>query len=221
MLQDRSGAVHARAAAKLVTPGNIEDDLGNLADCDWIVEAVLERLDVKQALYRKLEAVRRPGSAVSLQHLHHPAARSDRGHAGDAFRRDFLITHFFNPPRYMRLLEIVAGRRPHPTRSRRWRAFADLALGKTVVRCKDRPGFIANRLGIFWMQTGVIEAIDAGLTVEEADAVMGKPFGIPKTGVFGLLDLVGLDLMPHVNAHRCARAAQEPMRSTPSIATCR
>jgi 3-hydroxyacyl-CoA dehydrogenase len=119
---------------------------------------------------------------------------------GEAFARDFLITHFFNPPRYMRLLEIVTGTRTDEQLAQTVGHFADLALGKSVVRCKDSPGFIANRLGVYWLQVGVIEAIDLGLTVEEADAVIGKPMGIPKTGVFGLIDLVGLDLMPHINA---------------------
>ena len=118
----------------------------------------------------------------------------------EAFRRDFLITHFFNPPRYMRLLEIVAGPDTAPDTVAAVAEFADVALGKSVVRCEDSPGFIANRLGIYWMQLALIEAIDQGLTVEEADAIIGRPMGIPKTGVFGLMDLVGIDLGPHVNA---------------------
>ena len=118
----------------------------------------------------------------------------------EAFRRDFLITHFFNPPRYMRLLEIVAGPETAPETVAAVAAFADVALGKSVVRCEDSPGFIANRLGIYWMQVALNEAIDLGLTVEEADAIVGRPMGIPKTGVFGLMDLVGIDLGPHVSA---------------------
>ncbi len=119
---------------------------------------------------------------------------------GEQFKRDFLITHFFNPPRYMRLLEVVPGPHTDPATVPAVSAFADVALGKSVVRCNDAPGFIANRVGNYWLQVAVVEAFDAGVTVEEADAVIGRPFGIPKTGVFGLLDLVGLDLMPHVNA---------------------
>jgi 3-hydroxyacyl-CoA dehydrogenase len=199
MLKTEPAPFMSPRAAKLVTPGNIEDHLGELADSDWIVEAVVERLDVKQALYRKLDAVRRPGTAVSSNTSTIPLAHLIQG-SSDAFQRDFLITHFFNPPRYMRLLEIVTGPATDPQLARAVGEFADRVLGKSIVQCKDSPGFIANRLGVYWMQLGVVEAVELGLTVEEADAVIGKPMGIPKTGVFGLIDLVGLDLMPHVNA---------------------
>lgn len=186
-------------AAKLVQPGNLEDDLGQLAECDWIVEAVLERIDIKQALYRKLETVRRPGTAVSSNTSTIGLKILAEG-MPEAFRRDFLITHFFNPPRYMRLLEIVAGPESNPETIDSIAEFGDVCLGKNIVRCEDSPGFIANRLGIFWMQTAVVEAFDMGLTVEEVDAIVGPPMGIPKTGIFGLMDLVGIDLGPHVNA---------------------
>ncbi len=199
MLKTEPAPFMSTRAAKLVTPGNIEDDLPQLASCDWIVEAIIERLDLKQDLYRKIDAVRRPGSAVSSNTSTIPLAKLTEG-MPESFKRDFLITHFFNPPRYMRLLELVTGPQTDPDLASKVASFSDLMLGKSVVNAKDSPGFIANRLGVFWLQTGVIEAIDAGLTVEEADAVMGKPFGIPKTGVFGLIDLVGLDLMPHINA---------------------
>jgi 3-hydroxyacyl-CoA dehydrogenase len=190
--------MHA-GAAKLIEPGNLDDDLGKLADCDWIVEAVLERTDIKQALYRKLETVRRPGSAVS-SNTSTIALKVLTDGMPESFRKDFLITHFFNPPRYMRLLEIVAGPESNPETVEAVATFADIRLGKTIVRCEDSPGFIANRLGIFWMQTAVVEAFDLGLTVEEVDAIVGPPMGIPKTGIFGLMDLVGIDLGPHVNA---------------------
>ncbi|BAF88971.1 putative 3-hydroxyacyl-CoA dehydrogenase [Azorhizobium caulinodans ORS 571] len=197
LLKAEPAAFMSKRSAKLVKAGNIEDDLPALAECDWIVEAVVERLDVKQALYRKIDAVRKPGTAVSSNTSTIPLAALTEG-LSDGFRRDFLITHFFNPPRYMRLLEIVSGPETDPATVARVSAFADVKLGKTVVTCKDTPGFIANRLGTYWMQLAVGEAFALGLTVEEADSVMGRPFGIPKTGVFGLLDLVGLDLMPHV-----------------------
>ena len=187
------------AAAKLVETGNIDDDLARIADCDWIIEAVVERLDVKQALYRRIDAVRRPGAAVSSNTSTIPLARLVDGMA-EGFARDFLITHFFNPPRYMRLLELVTGPRTDAAVASRVARFADVSLGKSVVACHDSPGFIANRIGTYWLQLGLTCAMDLGLSVEEADAVMSKPVGIPKTGVFGLLDLVGLDLMPHITA---------------------
>lgn len=189
----------SKSAVRLVTPGNTEDDLEKLADCDWIIEAVVEKLDVKQALYRRVDAVRKTGSVVSSNTSTIPFAALTKG-LGEKFARDFLITHFFNPPRYMRLLEIVTGPQTRADALEAVERFCDFKLGKSIVHCKDRPGFIGNRLGIFWMQTAVVEAFDQGLEVEEADAVMGKPLGFPKTGVFGLLDLVGLDLMPHIHA---------------------
>jgi 3-hydroxyacyl-CoA dehydrogenase len=199
MLKTEPAPFMSTRAAQLVTAGNIEDDLGKLADCDWIVEAVIERLDIKQALYRKIDAVRRPGTAVSSNTSTIPLALLVADQS-EPFKRDFLITHFFNPPRYMRLLEIVTSRATNPELAAAVEACADLVLGKSIVHCKDSPGFIANRLGVYWLQIGLIEALDAGLSVEEADAVIGRPMGIPKTGVFGLIDLVGLDLMPHINA---------------------
>ena len=187
------------SAAKLIECGNIEDHLARVAECDWIVEVVLERLDVKQALYHKLQAVRRPGTAISSNTSTIPLKTLIEG-MPDAFARDFMITHFFNPPRYMRLMELVTGPATHQDLAAKVATFCDVKLGKSVVPCHDSPGFIANRLGVFWMTGAVTETPEIGLTVEEADAIMGSPFGVPKTGVFGLSDLVGLDLMPHVNA---------------------
>jgi 3-hydroxyacyl-CoA dehydrogenase len=186
-----------RRNARLVTTGNIEDHLPLIADCDWIVEAVVERLDIKQDLYRKLDAVRRPGSIVSTNTSTLPLKLLLEG-MPESFARDFLVTHFFNPPRYMRLLEVVGGPATRTDALEAVGRFADLKLGKSVVRCKDTPGFIANRIGTYWIQAAINHAVDLGLTVEEADAVAGRPMGVPKTGVFGLVDLVGLDLMPHI-----------------------
>jgi 3-hydroxyacyl-CoA dehydrogenase len=189
----------SREAMTLVTPGNLEDDLERLAGVDWIVEAVVEKLDVKQALYARIEKVRKPGTVVSSNTSTLPLARLTEG-LPKSFRHGFLITHFFNPPRYMRLLEVVAGPDTRPAAVERIGSFADQRLGKSVVRCKDTPGFIANRIGSFWLQAAFCEAFENGLPVEEADLVLGRPLGIPKTGVFGLADLVGIDLLPHVAA---------------------
>ena len=188
--------MHRRAAGR-IDAGNLEDDLSRAGEADWIVEAVVERLDVKRDLYARLDAVRKPGAIVSSNTSTIPLARLTEG-ASAALQRDFAITHFFNPPRYMRLLEIVRGPATRPELVDQLRDFADRRLGKGVVECKDTPGFIANRIGVFWLQCALIEAIEAGLGVEQADAALGPAAGIPKTGVFGLLDLIGLDLMPHV-----------------------
>jgi 3-hydroxyacyl-CoA dehydrogenase len=195
MLKTEPAPFMSKAAARLVETGNIDDHLGRVAECDWVIEAVVERLDIKQSLYAKLEAVKRPGTAVSSNTSTIPLAQLTEGRS-DAFKRDFLITHFFNPPRYMRLLELVTSPATDPALAARVEAFADRALGKSVVHAKDTPGFIANRIGIYWLSVGVTSAMDLGLTVEEADQIGGRPMGVPKTGVFGLIDLVGVDLMP-------------------------
>jgi 3-hydroxyacyl-CoA dehydrogenase len=193
----RPAPLMAAERARLITPGNLEDDLALLGDCDWIVEAVLERADVKQQVYRAVDAVRRPGAIVSSNTSTIPLVQLIDG-LPESFARDFLITHFFNPPRYMRLLELVAGRSTRPAAVAAVRAFADLELGKSVVDCKDTPAFIANRIGTYWIEAALREAFAGGLLVEEVDALAGKAFGFPKTGVFGLLDLVGIDLSPHI-----------------------
>ena len=188
--------MHKRNIA-LITARNIDDDMGEIALCDWIIEAIVEQPEAKRALYRRIDAVRRPGSVVSSNTSTIPLATLIADFP-DGFAEDFLITHFFNPPRYQRLLEIVAGVKTRAEALTAIEEFADLKLGKTPIRCKDTPGFIANRIGIYWLQCAVAQALDLGVTVEEADAVLGGPMGAPKTGVFGLLDMVGIDLMPHI-----------------------
>ncbi len=193
----KPAAFMKKSSAKLVTPGNIEDDLGALQDCDWIIEAVTERVDIKHEIYAKVDAHRKGGSIVSSNTSTIPLAMLTDG-LGDAFAADFVVTHFFNPPRYMPLLELVAGPQTRAEAIEAVTDFCDRQLGKGVVRCNDRPGFIGNRLGVFWGLTAISAATELGLAVEEADAILGKPMGIPKTGVFGMTDLVGLDLMPLV-----------------------
>ena len=189
-----SGFIH-KTRAKLVTCGNLEDNLDQLKDCDWIIEAVLEKLEVKQEVYRKINAVRKPGCVVSSNTSTLPIHTLVNGFE-ESFARDFMITHFFNPPRFMRLLEVVRGEKTSEESFKAIEHFADVTLGKGIVECKDTPGFIANRIGVYWMMLALLEAIRLGVTPEQADAVMGKPVGIPKTGVFGLFDLIGIDLMP-------------------------
>ena len=188
--------MHPRNAAR-IRPGNLEDHLDWLADCDLVIEAVLENLEIKKDLYQKIDAHRRADCIVtsntSTIPLDHLVADMPEG-----FRAHFAVTHFFNPPRYMRLLELVGGPDTGAEVISSLREFGDQLLGKSVVDCKDTPGFIANRIGILWMGVAVRFAFEDGITVEEADSVIGKPMGIPKTGIFGLLDLVGIDLQPHV-----------------------
>lgn len=195
---DPAPLMHKRNA-KLITPGNIEDDLDKLGEADWIVEVVIERLDIKHQTFEKIEANRKAGSIVTSNTSTIPLAKLMEG-MPDSLQQDFAITHFFNPPRYLRLLEIVAGEKTRPEVVATLQEFCDTRLGKGVVMAKDTPGFIANRIGTLWMQAAVNATVDHGMTVEEADLVGGRPMGVPKTGIFGLIDLVGVDLMPHIAA---------------------
>jgi len=188
-----AGFTH-KEKAKLVTCGNLEDDLKLLADCDWIIEVVLEKLEVKQDVYRKIDSVRKPTAVISSNTSTLPLHELMNG-LPDSFQQQFMITHFFNPPRFMRLLEVVKGPKTSQSAYDAVCQFSDIHLGKGVVACKDTPGFIGNRIGVYWLMLGLLEAMRLNVTPEQADAVMGRPVGIPKTGVFGLFDLIGIDLM--------------------------
>ena len=204
--------MHPRFARRILA-GNLEDDLALLADCDWVIEVVIEDLAIKQALYAKLDAVLSADAIVTSNTSTIPLAALSEG-MSDARRARFAITHFFNPPRYQTLLELVSGPATLPEVRDQLRDLCDQRLGKTVVLCRDAPGFIGNRIGVYWTLTAVNAAMDLGLTVEEADALMGPAFGIPKTGVFGLVDLVGWDLMPLIGASLSANLpAQDAFHS--------
>lgn len=192
------GALMDVSVAERIQIGNIDDDLEMLAEADWIIEVVVERLDIKQDLYRRIEQVRATDAVVSSNTSTIPLETLMEGMLG-TLREHFVVTHFFNPPRHMRLLELVSSDETRPEVAERVDAFIDHCMGKTVIRCNDRPGFIANRLGVYWMQVALQEAVALGLSVEDADAVM-QVCGFPKTGIFGLWDLVGIDLMPEVTA---------------------
>ncbi len=213
MLKSDPAPFMDRSDARRIATGNIEDHLDLLGDADWIVEAVVEDVEIKQALYRRIDPVRKKGAIVSSNTSTIPWHVLTGGMPED-FARDFLITHFFNPPRYMRLLEVAAGPATRPDALAAVSDFADRKLGKSVVPCNDTPGFIANRIGTFWLSSAIGAALEGGVTVEEADALMGRPIGAPKTGVFGLIDLVGLDLMPLVGRSlRDALPADDPLRA--------
>ena len=169
--QRKVGGFMDPAFAERIVTGSVDEDLPLLADADWIIEAVAERLDVKQPLYRRVDAVRAPGSIVSSNTSTFPLATLTEG-LPESFARDFLITHFFNPPRTMRLLELIAGPRTRAGALETIRDFGDRRLGKSVVICRDTPGFIANRIGNYWMSAAVNEAIALGLDVEVADAAL-------------------------------------------------
>ena len=194
--ENQPGLLHEKNLERITT-GNIEDDLQRLSDIDWITEAVVERLDIKKNLYREIDAVRKPGSIVSSNTSTIPIALLVEDMPED-FRAEFAITHFFNPVRYMRLLEIVRGEHTRQDVIDCLAQFNESRMGKGIVLCNDTPGFLGNRVGVFAIQTALHSAFRMGLKPEEADAVFGRPLGIPKTGVFGLYDLIGIDLMGDV-----------------------
>ena len=175
--------------------GNIEDDINKLKDYDWIIEVVIEKLEIKQELYKKLEKIRKQNAIISSNTSTLPLKELIQGFS-DSFKENFLITHFFNPPRYMKLLEFVESKYNNKRNIKIIRKFIEEKLGKAIVDCRDTPGFIANRIGCFWLECSLNEAIKAGIKIEEADAALSKPIGVPRTGAFGLWDLIGIDLMP-------------------------
>ncbi|MEC8245899.1 MAG: 3-hydroxyacyl-CoA dehydrogenase NAD-binding domain-containing protein, partial [Pseudomonadota bacterium] len=198
LASDPPQLMHKRNAGRIIT-GSITGDFDRLTSCDWIIEAVVERLDIKKDLYARLDATIGPDCIVSSNTSTIPI-RLLVEDMPSAFRERFAITHYFNPVRYMRLLELVRGTDTRDDVIDRLADFNDRILGKGVVRCADTPGFLGNRVGVFALQVGIDEAMRCGLGVEQADALMGRPMGIPKTGVFGLYDLIGIDLMVDVVA---------------------
>ena len=189
--------LHQRCNVDLIKTGTIEDDFDKLAECDWIVEAIVEQLDVKRNLYRRLDDVISKNCIVTSNTSTIPI-KLLVAEMPTAFQERFAITHYFNPVRYMRLLELVRGEKTRSDVMEKLSDFNDEVLGKGVVPCKDTPGFLGNRVGVFALQVGMDEAFKQRLSIEDADALMGRPMGIPKTGVFGLYDMIGVDLMSDV-----------------------
>ena len=177
--------------------GNINDNFDVVKDADWIVEAVVERIDIKHDIYEKIFKNRKPGAIVSSNTSSIPIkVLSEK--LSETEKKDFCITHFFNPVRYMGLLEIVKNENNDLNKINSLKKFCEIDLGKGAIVCNDTPGFLGNRIGVYAMQVAMTEAIKMKLSIEEADAVFGRPMGIPKTGVFGLYDLIGIDLMADV-----------------------
>jgi 3-hydroxyacyl-CoA dehydrogenase len=193
--------------ARLVTTGNFEDHLGLLAECDWIIEAVVENLDLKRALLRKVEAVRKPGTIITTNTSGLPVHSIAEGFSDD-FRRHWFGTHFFNPPRYMRLLEIIPTPESDPAAIAAIAQFSSVRLGKGIVYAKDTPNFIANRIGCFSVVNIVRLMQEFDFSIEDVDALTGSAIGFPKSATFRTIDMVGLDVLGHVvrNAKRLTPA---------------
>ncbi len=183
-----------------ITTGTIDGDLAKIGDYDWICEAIIEDLATKRALFARLEPWRRDGSVVSTNTSGIPLRDITAG-LPERLRRDMVVTHFFNPVRVMKLLEIIAGTETRPEVQEALARFCRTSLGKGVVQAKDSVNFIGNRIGCFWMLSGLHlakPALEAGLSMERIDALMGAPVGLPATGLYGLIDLIGLDVMDFV-----------------------
>lgn len=212
-LKARPAAFYTKRGAQLVTVGNIEDDLQALAEVDWVIEAVVERLDIKHSLYERLEKVLAPHTIISSNTSGLPAHQLIEGR-GPEFRRNFLITHFFNPVRYMPLLELVPTPDTDPTLLPFMRDFGTEVLGKGVVLCKDTPNFIANRVGVYGFLSTIHRALAEGYSVGEVDTILGPSMGRPKSAVFRTADLSGLDTLAHVADNLYQNAPEDPWRET-------
>jgi len=207
-VKSKPAAFFKPSLARLVTVGNLEDDLQKLAEVDWIIEAVVEDIEIKRALLRKIEAIRKPGTIVTTNTSGLPVAKIVEGFSED-FRRCWFGTHFFNPPRYMRLLELIPTPDADPAAMETVAHFCDLHLGKGVVFAKDTPNFIANRIGIFSALNVMRLMQEMDFNVEEIDALTGTAVGWPKMASFRLADLVGLDILGHVVRNSVANIKDE------------
>jgi 3-hydroxyacyl-CoA dehydrogenase len=194
--------------ARLVTVGNFDDDLRKLAEVDWIIEAVVENLEIKRALLRKIEAIRKPGTIITTNTSGLPVGKIAEGFSDD-FRRSWFGTHFFNPPRYMRLLELILTPEADPAAIDAISHFCDVRLGKGVVLAKDTPNFIGNRIGTFSVLNVMRLMQEMDLTIEDVDALTGQAVGWPKSATFRTIDLVGLDILGHVVGNMTANVHDE------------
>lgn len=195
--KSKPAAFMEASLARFVSVGNFEDDIKKLADVDWIIEAVVENLEIKRALLKKVEAVRKPGTIVTTNTSGLPVGKIAEGFSDD-FRWAWFGTHFFNPPRYMRLLEIIPTPEADKAAIDAIAHFCDVRLGKGVVIAKDTPNFIGNRIGTFSVLNVMRLMQEMGLSIEEVDALTGQAVGWPKSATFRTIDLVGLDILGHV-----------------------
>ncbi|HUQ90602.1 MAG TPA: 3-hydroxyacyl-CoA dehydrogenase/enoyl-CoA hydratase family protein [Bryobacteraceae bacterium] len=210
-IKQKPGGFFTDRAAALITPGNFEDDLSRLRDVDWILEAVIENLEVKRDLWKKVEAVRDPGAILSTNTSGIPLHKISEGFSL-SFRQKFLGTHFFNPPRYLHLMELIPGADTEPEVLRFVSDFSGRRLGKGVAPCKDTPNFIANRLGSFFGSTIGKLTLEDNWTVEEVDAITGSLIGLPNSASYRLLDIVGIDVMYFVNRNLYEAVPHDPWR---------
>src|SRR5580704_513631 len=206
--KSKPAAFMEASLARLVTIGNFDDDLKKLSEVDWIIEAVVENLDIKRGLLKKVEAIRKPGTIITTNTSGLPVGKIAEGFSDD-FRKAWFGTHFFNPPRYMRLFELI----PTPETDRAAidavAHFAHVHLGKGVVFAKDTPNFIGNRIGTFSVLNVIRLMQEMDLSIEDVDALTGTAVGWPRSATFRTIDLVGLDILGHVVGNMTANVRDE------------
>ncbi|WP_237274590.1 3-hydroxyacyl-CoA dehydrogenase NAD-binding domain-containing protein, partial [Tenacibaculum ovolyticum] len=196
-LKSKPSPIYSKKFASRITTGNLEDDIAKVADVDWIMEVVVERLDIKKIVFEKLEKYRTPGTLITSNTSGIPIKFMNEGRSED-FQKHFAVTHFFNPPRYLKLFEVVPGPNCKQEVTDFLMDYGSKFLGKTSVLAKDTPAFIGNRIGIFGIQSLFHQVKELGLTVEEVDKLTGPVIGRPKSATFRTVDVVGLDTLVHV-----------------------
>jgi 3-hydroxyacyl-CoA dehydrogenase len=196
-IKSNPSPVYHKNVIKKITTGNFDDDMKKITECDWVIEVVVERLDIKKQVYEKVEQFRKPGTLITSNTSGIPIHMLSAGRSND-FKKHFCGTHFFNPPRYLRLLEIIPTPDTDPSIIDFLMSYGDLYLGKTTVLCKDTPAFIANRIGVFGIMSlfGLVDKL--GLTIDEVDALTGPIIGRPKSATFRTADVVGIDTLVKV-----------------------
>jgi 3-hydroxyacyl-CoA dehydrogenase len=210
-LKARPANFYVKENAELITVGNLEDNFDWVGEADWVIEVIVERLDIKQQLMARIDAVRRPDAIVTTNTSGIPIHQIAEGRS-ESFQRHFLGTHFFNPPRYLKLLELIPHEKNSPELVAFMKEFGTRVLGKGVVLCKDTPNFIANRMISIAGSYGMNYALEHGYTVEEVDVITGPSIGRPKTATFRLNDLVGIDVLAHVSRNLYDAIPHDPHR---------
>jgi 3-hydroxyacyl-CoA dehydrogenase len=209
--KSKPSGFYTKKNASMIRVGNIEDHLGWLADVDWVIEVVIENLKIKQELFARVEKIVKPGCIVTTNTSGIPI-KDITANFGPKLKEHFLGTHFFNPPRYMKLLEVIPGKETKPELVAYMTAFCEQTLGKGVVICKDVPNFIGNRIGSYDFSNAVRLTLEKNLRIDEADAIINKSLGRPGMAIFGTMDLVGLDTAHHVSSNLYAAVPDDEMR---------
>jgi 3-hydroxyacyl-CoA dehydrogenase len=196
-LKSKPAPLYSKRFVKRIECGNFDDDLSRIAECDWIIEVIVERLDIKQQLFERVEKYRKLGTLITSNTSGIPISQLSEGRSED-FQKNFCGTHFFNPPRYLQLLEIIPGPKTDLRVIDFFMGYGESVLGKQSVLCKDTPAFIANRVGVFAIQALFHTVEDMGLSIEKVDKLTGPAMGRPKSATFRTCDVVGLDTLVHV-----------------------